>query len=509
MAKKNIARRKGDEYQARFFWLKLLELRTDDHIDSVTFESDEVSFVDDVVVSYGESIKDRQTGKRVIRDFFQCKYHMRHGNAFSYKNLINPDFIYSKTSMLQRLYQAYLRLLKELRTDAFRLYIVSSWSWNSEDVFAKHCHEEMLSTTFYENGPRTEEGKVRSELIAHLSGSEPLSEKELHAFLNTVRFRLGENLIDLERQMKPRLKLAGLQPIDSTVTHSVYDDLPWKLFGQGQHSFNKKAFNLMIEEEKLKMPSATKHSEISIQSFSQFARRPRDLQASHLDLRQFFDGRFPKDDSYWKKEIPEQISAFMLNEELIELPQPTHLFFDCHLSIAFLAGSLIRSKHGINIIPIQKSGSDYTPWKPNSADANTMLWDIQTAGEICEELILGISVTHQVQKEMEPYLEAQSLSDLPRVLVYPAGGIGPNAVSGGNHAWQLGYQLANQLNEMLPYTCYKIHLFFAGPIALGYILGHTLRYLNLPIQMYEFDLDLEKRRRGQRYYPSLQVLYQP
>ena len=137
-----------------------------------------------------------------------------------------------------------------------------------------------------------------------------------------------------------------------------------------------------------------------------------------------------------------------------------------------------------------------------------MLWDIQTAGEICEELVLGISVTHQVRKEMEPYLEAQGLSDLPRILVRPTGGIGPKAISGGNHAWQLGYQLAKQLSEMLPYTCYKIHLFFAGPIALGYILGRTLRYLNLPIQMYEFDLDLEKQRRGQRYYPSLQVLYQ-
>ena len=57
MAKANIPRRKGDEYQARFFWLKLLELRTDDHIESVTFESDEVSFVDDVVVSYGKPIK--------------------------------------------------------------------------------------------------------------------------------------------------------------------------------------------------------------------------------------------------------------------------------------------------------------------------------------------------------------------------------------------------------------------------------------------------------------------
>ena len=338
MAKANIPRRKGDEYQARFFWLKLLELRTDDHIESVTFESDEASFVDDVVVSYVEPIKDKQTGKQVIRDFFQCKYHMRYGNAFTYENLINPDFIYGKTSMLKRLHQAYLRLSEEFETDTFRLYIVSSWPWNPADVLANHCDEEMLTSTFYEKGSRTEEGKIRLELLEHLSESEPISEKELHAFLSSVRFLLGQNLTDLERQMKPRLKMAGLHPIDPTVTHSIYDSLPWELFAQGQHSFDKEAFNRLIGEEKLKASPSGEHSEISIQSFSQFARRPRDLQAYHLDLRQFFDGRFPKDDSYWKKDIPEQISAFMLNEKLIESPQPIHFFFDCHLSIAFLAG---------------------------------------------------------------------------------------------------------------------------------------------------------------------------
>ena len=301
--------------------------------------------------------------------------------------------------------------------------------------------------------------------------------------------------------------MAGLQPIDPTVTHIVYDDLPWKLFGQGQHSFDTEAFNRIIDEEKLKAPLSTEHSEISIQSFSQFARRPRDLQAAHLDLRPFFDGRFPKDDSYWKKEIPEQISAFMLNEDLIGLPQPIHFFFDCHLSIAFLAGSMISPKHSIEIIPTQKSGSNHTLWKLNPTDANTLLWDLQDVEEIGEEWVLGISVTHQVQKEMEPYLEVQGLRDLPRILACPTGGIGPKAISGGDHAWQLGHQLAKQLREILPNTCHKIHLFLAVPVALGYILGYTLRHIVRVIQLYEHDF--EGQRYEHRYYLSLQVPYQP
>ena len=186
MAKANIPRRKGDEYQARFFWLKLLELRTDDHIESVTFESDEVSFVDDVVVSYGKPIKDRLTGKQVVQDFFQCKYHMTSGNAFTYKNLIDPDFIYSKTSMLKRLHQAYLRILEELDADTFRLYIVSSWPWNSETCLPSIVMRKCFIQLFMRKGQGPKKVE-RSELIEHLS----VSEEELRAFLNTVRFRLG------------------------------------------------------------------------------------------------------------------------------------------------------------------------------------------------------------------------------------------------------------------------------------------------------------------------------
>lgn len=50
MAKAIIARRKGDEYQARVFWSHALKLRTDDHVELVEFESDQVSFMDDVLV---------------------------------------------------------------------------------------------------------------------------------------------------------------------------------------------------------------------------------------------------------------------------------------------------------------------------------------------------------------------------------------------------------------------------------------------------------------------------
>lgn len=502
MAKAIVARRKGDEYQARFFWLKLLELRTNDYVESVTLESDQVSFVDDVVVSYCEPIMEKPTRKRIVCDLFQCKYHMTQNNVFNHENLITPNFINCKSSMLQRLYEAYVNQSKELGPDAFRLYIFSSWHWDYQDPVVEHLHEEMLRSTFYEKGPRSKRGMIRSKWAEHLS----VSPEELRSFLDTIRFSLGKNLIDLTREMELRLKFAGLKPIDLTVTNIVYDDLAWKLFGQGHNSFDRGSFDQMIQEEKLMAPPPTEHSEISIQSFAQFARRPRDLQAAHLDLCEFFDDRFPKDDSCWKQEIPERITTFMLNEGLSDLPQPIHLFFDCHLSIAFLAGHLISPKHRIEIIPTQKEGSNYAIWEPSKSNIKDDLWHLKIVGAVDRELILGISVTHQIQPHLQPYLEVEGLSNLPQVLVCPTGGACHNAVSGGDHAWQLGFQLADRLREMLPHTCHKIHLFFAGPVALGYILGQTLRHITPLIQLYEHDF--EGWRGTQRYYPSLRIPYQ-
>ena len=173
MAKAITAPRKGHAYQARVFWLKLLKLRTNNYVKSVTLESDRVSFVDDVVVSYSEPILDRVTGKReVVYEFFQCKYHMTQHGAFTHENLIDPKFINNQHSMLKRLYDAYVELSKELHPNSYRLYIFSNWNWANQDVLSKHFHEETIRSTFYENGPRSVAGQVRSKLAAHLSISE-------------------------------------------------------------------------------------------------------------------------------------------------------------------------------------------------------------------------------------------------------------------------------------------------------------------------------------------------
>ncbi len=494
------ARRKGDEYQARVFWLYLLQLRTGNYVESVTLESDGVSFVDDVKVSYCKPIRDRVTGEvGIVCEYFQCKYHMTQSGAFTHKNLIDPKFIGCERSMLERLYGDYRSLLDELGSRAFRLYVFSNWTWDYRDELGKHLHEEMFRPSFYEKSEKSLRGKIRSKFADRLS----ISQKELHSFLDVVRFRLGKNLTDLARDLEPRLKLAGLQPIDPSATSVKYDDLAWKLFGQRRNRFDRGSFDEMIREEKLIMPASSEHSEISIQSFAQYAQRPHDLQAGHLDLCHMFDGRFAQKPSYWKKEIPEGIVSFLLNEDLQELPPPIHFFFDCHLSIAFFAGHLISPKHRLEIAPTQMRGSAYEVWLRPSGASEQESWNMELLGTIDKEVVVDVSVTHCIREDVDMFLEEREMEDLPRILLWPTSGLGANAIHDGDHAWWLGVEAMAKLRQTIPASCQTMHFFYAGPVALAYILGHTLRYVTRTTQLYEYDF--EGGTYASRYYPSISI----
>jgi len=497
MAKAIGARRQGDEYQARVFWHYLLKLRTGDLVKSVCLDSDGITFVDDVVIKYHLPYRDRATGDRIGCDYCQCKYHVTAGGAFTYKNLLSPAFINNKSqSMLQRLYDAHVSLSD--KQEEFRLFIISNWFWHPGDELAGHLSEERIRDTFYRGGKRSAAGRLRDEFLKHLC----INEKQLREFLDRIRFRLGKNLTDLARELEPLLKLANLKPIDPTATNIIYDDLAWKLFEQGRNHFDQKSFNEMVHDEKLVVAPPSEYSEISIRSFPQETRRPQDIQKAHLDLCELFDGRFPRCESYWKKEIPKRVLSFLTGDSMASLSPPIHLFFDCHLSIAFLAGALVNPKSFPLIIPAQKTrASGYELWKEPRSSKNN-LWKTDVTENIDGEVIIAISVTNPIENHLLPFIQSAGLESLSRIHLQPANGVGPNVVSNGEHAWQLGFELQTLLRRLLPAGCHKLHLFFSCPAALAYILGNALRHVTPIIQLYEHDF--EGRKSELRYSPSIQ-----
>ena len=497
MARAIIARRQGDEYQSRIFWLHLLDLRISDFVKSVCLESDRISFVDDITVSYSEPICEESTGNRIDCDYYQCKYHVTQRGAFTYGNLLNPSFINCKESMLKRLYIAYKHLSDGKKR--FRLYIVSNWFWHPDDKLSHYLSEERIRSTFYEGGPNSKTGTIQKAFVRHLS----ITEKELHRFLDTVRFQLGKNLVDLKNELIPRLKLANFKPVNISTTSLIYDDLTWKLFAQGRNYFNRKSFDEMMHEEKLVIPSPARYSEISICSYLQQTRRPRDIQSAHLDVSTLFKGRFPRYRSVWSDEVPLRIDSFLNSTNVKNLPQPIHLFFDCHLSIAFFVGHLLDPKYGIRVIPAQKTRtSGYEFWR-EPVVSKKKLWQFKKQGKIDKEVIIGISVTNPIANHLINYVKTAKLKKLPIILFQPTHGVGPKAIIDGIHAWQLGFNLQTLLRNIIPSSCQKIHFFYSGPVALAYILGNTLRFIANSVQLYEHDF--EGTLRKDRYYPSIKL----
>jgi hypothetical protein len=499
MAKAITARRKGDDYQARVFWCNLLELRTGDYVSSVTLESDCVSFVDDVVVTYNPPIKDSATGWEIHCDLQQCKCHVTANGAFTWQNLLDPEFIHSKESLLTRLFKAYQQMTAQSKQGRFLLSVVSNWKWHPDDDLSQHVAESAIRETFFSGGPKSSNGKIRSEWAAHLG----IPEAELKPFLETVRFRLGVEPDGWHGHLQPLLKLAGLTACDLGHSACVYDDLTWKLFGQGRNAFDRKTFDEMIRSEKLLAPQSGDHSEISICSRPEFARRPRDLQALHLDLCDLFDGRFPRLMSAWTTDIPERALVFVKSEAFTALPQPVHVFFDCHLTVAFLMGHLIDPKYSVQAIPAQKTRqSGYELWAEPQVCSAGPLWNITRSGsDNSSEAVVGISVTNPIERHLAYFLGTAGLDSALRIDFSPVNGVGPRAVTDGAYAWSMGYELQRVLREVLPANCRKVHLFFSGPAALSYILGNALRYIAPSVQLYEYDFEGDTVEH--RYFPSI------
>ena len=504
MTRAVAAPQKGYSYQALFFWLCVLQLKTNDYVESVTLECPEVNVVDDVVVSYAEGgVADRAAGSRIETDYYQLKYHVNQNGAFSSESLLDPKFSNTTDSMLKRLYKTYRDFLE--RSEKFRLNIVSNWVWDHQDALARYLQEERLSGNFAEDflskGERSALGKVRERFVAELG----VPAEEVANFLAYVRFDLGDSIEKLTQRLTPTLGMAGLKLIDPQTSYLIYDDLAWKLFQQGKHRFNSERLDAIIQMEKLRHPTPAEDSEISICSTPQMARRPRELQAAHLDMTDLFDRRFPRSTHSWNSDIPKRVKEFLFSEKVTALPRPLHLFFDCHLSIAFLAGNLADPKFGMRIVPAQKpTDMGYELWERPAGSPAGDLWTCVPYGRVGEEAIVGVSVAHRIDQHLDAYLDATAeLKPLPRLLFAPKAGVGRTSVRSGAEAWQLGESLGIYLRETLPARCRRVHLFFSVPAAMAFILGDCLRDVVPEIQLYEHDF--EGRTIEHRYYPSVKL----
>src|SRR5579863_5895059 len=138
------ARRDGDAFQARIFWLKAAKLLDDQgKVVRVGFESGIKGF-DDVWVEYDPKHGPQDPfGRPILIERLQCKWHARPGQ-FTHADLTLPEFINAtSTSFLQRAYSAFgVDRAKNIHS---RMGLVTNYRIDPNDTLSTLIRTKSLS----------------------------------------------------------------------------------------------------------------------------------------------------------------------------------------------------------------------------------------------------------------------------------------------------------------------------------------------------------------------------
>ena len=249
MARNKIAARmSGDHYQFLFFWkLAAGLLINDSGVERVVLEHDEASGADDVAVFYsGGGLA--EGGVQLEAEFYQVKYHVDTRNSYSSNNIIDPNFIGAKTSLLQRLYAAHEKL--KAKYQQFKLLLASNWCWKTNDPLLPCIREDggILPDAFFEGGNRSNLGKIRVKWRKHLG----IEDGEFVQFAKKLRFQLNHfGRRDFQELVSTRLQLAGLIPRPFDKEGDVYISLAQKFITNSKNDFTRDSFLEMCKKEGL------------------------------------------------------------------------------------------------------------------------------------------------------------------------------------------------------------------------------------------------------------------
>ena len=497
------ARLEGDNYQHRFFWYQAAQLLLPRSVVArVVLECDEASGMDDVAVFY------RPPGIaagacRVEADYFQVKYHVDQRGAYATDRLIatGPN---GKRSLLARIADAY-RAVKT-RHAAYRLNLLSNWDWSADDPLRAQIYDndgalrdELLSAT-----GRSALAKIRAQWLTHLE----MNAEDFDDFARSLRLVLNYlSRAGLAEALSDRLSLAGLIPLDRTVSTSPYDDLAQKLVMSGTNDFTRDTFkDLCVRERLVADMSPVRKPRLGIRSFLRCAEAMESETDAFVCVAKDFDGRAPRTVDAWTADIGPTVTRFLADSMPRLRSEPHEILLDCHQTLAFLAGYELDPKGGVAAFPVQKGPGGAAVWKPNvdgPPPAASWTSHEDDGDPAAEDLVLALSVTRDVNADVASFRDASLLPVRACVRAEPTGGIGPRSVHGADHAVGLADSLQSVIFDLRKRVSAKgrLHILAAAPNALLFFLGQRARALG-PITLYEFDFE---GTRGGSYTKSLEV----
>lgn len=494
MALKQVgARTEGDVYQGLFFWRQAADLlRATSMVERVVLEHDEADGVDDVAVFYRTpGLYDR--GCLVSADYFQLKYHVDNRNSYCSDALIDPAFIKAKSSLLQRFYSAYTKLASDHA--GFRLHLASNWRWKDDDKLAQLLREYDggLPRRFFDDGPRSELGRVRERWRTHLN----LDENAFRAFAKTLRFQLDHfGRRDFKDYVYTTLEAVGLQTPSADRASCPYESLIQQFLMNGPNSFDEASFRELCEREGLLAKDASGRERplaIGVRSFVRFAERLESEVDEIICVSDNFEGRHLAPGGSWKTASSQVLAFFGDPERRARLRSvPSAIALECHGSFALLAGWELSRNSGVDLAPIQKPNLEI--WRPSLDAECEASWMVQTFERAVEhhDVAICLSVTHDVRADVEAFLLFEGAPQVGRLVsVSPIDGPSPQRIKGPNQAYRLAAQLPGVLAEARPFRAARAHLFFACPNAMMFFIGQQREALGR-VAMYEFDFGIDR-----------------
>jgi hypothetical protein len=501
-----VARKQGDDFQGRLFWLyAALLLDTRGAVARVAYETGPKAF-DDVLIEYapGQGPQDH-TGALVARDHLQCKWHVR-PDEFGYADLVDPSFSGAQAiSFLQRARDAQQQYAPDGTGARFRL--VTNWRVKREDALLRliltQSHAVDLARLFDGTTDASAMGRVRKLWREHLALDEAQLRLVARTLGVTLRLSSGD---DLREHLNDRLARVGLVRVSASEAGFFYDDLISKLHSQGRKDFDRESFRDMCEQEKLFEAADRDRNPVTI-GVRSFMHPIDDLEArcdKALNLVPHFEGRFIRDEKAWNTEIFPALRDFVLdaardNDHL-------RVVLDTHVSLAFGVGAILNVKSG-KTVEIEQRTAGRRFWSADDVTADptwpTLSFEAETVGDGREQAV-AISLSHDISADVRAYVNNNpAIGQILQVRLQA--GPSRQSVQSGRHAQMLADALLAELRRR-PKTAPEsprptAHIFVAGPNAFAFFLGQNQPAIG-PVTIYEFDF--EGGRDG-TYRPGLRL----
>ena len=491
----------GNNYQARVFWHNALNLRAPETcVTEVTFEADGPKAFDDVVVRYDPPLPGSGP-ERVAADYQQVKWHVVAGEPFGYTSLIDPAFIGAvSVSLLQRLMMARRAAPAGSR---FSLITVSAIAQGDPlwQLVSRNDNTLLLDKLFDDTTDRSRMGAVRKLWREHLLLSDDALRHALAAF------RIFDSAPSLERMrhvVNDRARSVGLVTCRADASDFRYDELARQLKARGLGGLSRASLERICAEENLVVAPTTPPDRFLTVAVRSFQGPAADVSGASPDntlmLTDVFQQRYLQDGQDWQRDVRPRVETFL--RDAVRRSPRIRLILDAHASVAFLAGAVLHSKSGVDLVLVQKGRMGSREWRADDGASGPPL-DVRTATVgTGRDVLVGLSLTHDVEPHMRQYA-ATHLPDAGTALnLMPPGGPSGQSVHGGGHAVAWAEQVARALRATKQAEPDRVaHVFAACPNAVLFFLGQHYQAMASCV-IYEFDFD---RRGNKTYQPSFLI----